>query len=58
MNTSGKSSERGLILIPVFVIVVALLLIVGPDLPRTLYSLDRFIRDVLVAILNFVRSFF
>ena len=58
MRTSGKASERGLILIPLFVAAFAALLAFGPELPKTLYGIDKFIRDTLVSILSTIRSWF
>ena len=58
MRTSGKSSEIGLIVIPVIVAVGMIALFAGVDIPKTLYSVDQAIRSVLLAVVDAIRSWF
>ena len=58
MRTSGKASEIGLVIIPVVVAGGMIALFAGIDVPKTLYGIDQAIRDILLAIIGAVRSWF
>lgn len=58
MRTSGKSSEIGLIIIPVVVAGGMIALFAGIDVPKTLYGIDQAIRDLVLAVIDTVRSWF
>jgi len=58
MRTSGKSSEIGLIVIPVVVAGGMIALFAGIDVPKTLYGIDQAIRGVVITLLEAVKSLF